>query len=110
MLCSLPIAAVRQRDDLATLALHLVPHGEPRLRAGWPKELNGAVDVALEAEQICPLDGVSWADWQRVLAARRAQATWSVEDLRHLGPVLEADQVLITVDEVLTRKPAPHRF
>jgi len=104
------VAALRQRDDLATLALHLVPHEEPRLRAGWPAELNGAVDAALEAEQICPPNGVSWADWQRVLAARRAEATWSVEDLRHLGPVLEPDQVLITVDEILTRQPAPHRF
>jgi hypothetical protein len=33
-----------------------------------------------------------------------------MEDLRHLGPALEADQVLVTVDEVLTRKPTPHRF
>jgi hypothetical protein len=46
------VAALRQRDELATLALHLVPHEVPRLRAGWPKELNGAVDAALEAEQI----------------------------------------------------------
>jgi len=57
-----------------------------------------------------PPDGVSWADWDRVLAARRAQNTLPVEDLRHLGPELEADQVLVTVDEVLTRKPEPHRF
>jgi hypothetical protein len=33
-----------------------------------------------------------------------------VEELRHLGPALEVDQVLATVDEVLTRKPEPHRF
>src|SRR5690349_8192947 len=43
-------------------------------------------------------------------AARRADVTQPVEDLRHLGPRLEADQVLITVDEVLTRKPEPHGF
>jgi hypothetical protein len=33
-----------------------------------------------------------------------------MEDLRHLGPELEADQVLVTVDEVLPQKPEPHRF
>jgi hypothetical protein len=33
-----------------------------------------------------------------------------VEELRHLGPQLAPDQVLATVDEVLTRKPEPHRF
>jgi len=104
------VAALLQRDDLATVALHLVPHDQPRRRAGWPKELNVAVDTALAAEQVRPPDGVSWADWERVLAARRADATRTMEDLRHLGPELEADQVLVTVDEVLTRKPEPHRF
>jgi hypothetical protein len=33
-----------------------------------------------------------------------------VEELRHSCPELAADQILLTVDEVLTRKPAPHRF
>jgi hypothetical protein len=104
------VAALRQRDDLAALDLQLVPHDQPRRRAGWPKELNAAVDAAIAATQVRPPDGVSWADWDRVLAARRADVTQPVEDLRHLGPRLEADQVLITVDEVLTRKPEPHRF
>jgi len=53
---------------------------------------------------------VSWADWDRVLTARRADRAQAVEDLRHLGPELVADQVLVTVDEILTRKPEPHRF
>ena len=67
------------------------------------------MDTALAAEQVCPPDGVSWADCDRVLAARRAQNTLPVENVRHLGPELEADQVLLTVDEVLTRKPEPHQ-
>jgi len=54
-----------QRDDLATMTLLVVPHDQPRRQAGWPKELNAAVDVALAAEQVCPPDGVSWADWDR---------------------------------------------
>jgi hypothetical protein len=52
----------------------------------------------------------SWADWERVLATRRAEATRPVEDLRHLGPELEPNQVLLTIDEVLTRKPEAGHF
>jgi hypothetical protein len=104
------VAALLQRADLATLNLLVVPHDQTRRRAGWPKQLNAAVEAALASEQVCPPDGVSWADWNRVLAARCADVKEPVEDLRHLGPQLEADQVLVTVDEVLTRKPEPHRF
>jgi hypothetical protein len=39
-----------------------------------------------------------------VLAARRAEADRPIDDLRLLGPTLAADEVLVTVDEVLTRK------
>jgi hypothetical protein len=87
-----------------------VPHDQRRRRSGWPVELNAAVEAALAAEQVCPPEGVSWADWKRVLAARRAEAASPVEDLRQLGPELEAQQVLLTVDEVLTRRPEPGHF
>ena len=90
------VAAVLQRDDLDRLALQVVPHDQPRRRAGWPVELNTAVDTALAAEHMYPPPGVSWADWNRVLAARRADAIRAVEDLRHLGPELAAGQVLLT--------------
>jgi len=33
-----------------------------------------------------------------------------VEDLRQVGPELAAGQLLLSVDEVLRRKPEPHRF
>ncbi len=98
------------QGDRAPLELHLVPHDQTRRRVGWPAELNAAVDTALAAEQARPPDGVSWADWERVLAARRAEATCPVEELRHLGPALEAEQVLLTVDEVLTRRPEAGHF
>lgn len=104
------VAAMATRDDLASVDLNVVPHGQLRRRTGWPAELNAAVDAALAHEQICPPDGISWADWERVLAARRAEATCPVEALRHLGPELESNQVLLTVDEVLTRKPAAGQF
>ncbi len=104
------MSTLTTRDDLTALDLRLVPHAQPRRRAGWPAELNVAVDAALACEQVRPPEGVSWADWDRVLAARRTEATVSVEALRHLGPHLEPEQVLLTVDEVLTRRREPGHF
>ncbi len=104
------VAAVATRDDLACLDLNVVPYGQPRRRVGWPVELNDAVEAALASEQVPPPDGVSWADWERVLATRRAEATCPIEELRLLGPTLDPNQVLLTVDEVLTRKPEAGQF
>ena len=59
------VAALLQRDELAPLELHLVPHDQPRQRVGWPKALNAAVEVAVAAQQVCPPSTVSWADWAR---------------------------------------------
>ncbi len=83
------VAALATRDDLATLELNLVPPQQRRRRAGWPAALNTAVEAALASEQVRPPEGVSWADWERVLAARGAEARCPVEELRHLGPELE---------------------
>ncbi len=104
------VRALATRDDLDSLELNVVPHGQPPRRVGWPVELNVAVDEALTREHVRPPHGVSWADWDRVLAARHAEAPCSVEELRHLGPALEPHQVLLTVDEVLTRKPKAGHF
>jgi hypothetical protein len=104
------ITDLATRDDLANLALRLVPHQQPRRQAGWPTELNAAVEAALASEQVCPPDGVSWADWERVLAARRVEATSPIKELRQLGPELEPNQVLLTIDEVLTRRPEAGQF
>jgi hypothetical protein len=104
------VTALATHDDLASLDLNLVPHAQSRRRTGWPAELNAAVDAALASEQARPPEGVSWADWERVLAARQVEATCPIEDLRHLGPELEPHQVLLTVDEVLTRRPEAGHF
>ena len=61
-------------------------------------------------EQVRPPEGVSCADWERVVAARRAEVASPVEELCHLGPALEPNQVLLTVDEVLTRRPEVGHF
>ena len=41
------VTMLATRDDLANLDLNVVPHGQPRRRAGWPAELNAAVEAAL---------------------------------------------------------------
>ncbi|MCW3096946.1 MAG: hypothetical protein JWL77_2564 [Chthonomonadaceae bacterium] len=105
------VQALLSRTDLATLSPELVVASHvPRRRAGWPQALTQAVDTALIAGSVRPPEGVSAADWERVLFARREEATRSVLDLRHLGPALELDQILVTVDEVLTRKPQKRCF
>jgi hypothetical protein len=88
----------------------LVPHRQGRRHVGWPAALNATVAAALAREQARPPDGVSWADWERVLAARRVEASRPVEELRHLGPELEPDQVLLAVDELLARRPQAGHF
>jgi hypothetical protein len=104
------VAALLKHPQLSSLKPQLVPHGVSRRRAGWPEELNAAVEAALEAEAVQPPKGVSAADWERVLAARRQEAMPSATDLRRLGPELAEDQVLASADEVLTRKSQKRRF
>jgi len=105
------VAALLERSDLDTLKPQLVLTSHtPRRRAGWPQALSEAVDTALIAGETRAPEGVSPADWERVVFARREEAHRCVEDLRHLGPALETDQVLATVDEVLTRKPQKRCF
>jgi len=47
------------------------------------------VDLALAGGAERPPQGLRQADWERVLDARRLEATLTREELRHLGPVLE---------------------
>ncbi len=68
------------------------------------------MDTALITGASRPPEGVSPADWERVLFVRRAETHRCLADLRHLGPTLEPDEVLATVDEVLTRKPQKRCF
>jgi hypothetical protein len=44
------------------------------------------------------------------VTVRRAEQVQTVEELRRLGPEVAPDQVLTTMDEVLTRKLARRRF
>lgn len=104
------VTALLARADLATLTPQLVPAQRPRRRAGWPTDLNAAVDAALITGATRPPPGVTAADWERVLTVRHDEHTRSVTELRQLGPEVAPDQVLTTTDEVLTRRLARRRF
>ncbi len=107
-----------EQGEAATLAhagrgsatVQVVPHQPTRRQPGWPEALNAAVQAALAAKQVRPPQGVSWADWTRVLAVRQTETSRPVAELRQLGPTLAPGEVLVTVDEVLTRQPTPHHF
>lgn len=98
------------RPDLTELKPVLVAGHRPRYRAGWPEALSRAVETALAEETPLPPQGVSQADWERVLRVRRQQQALSVKELRHLGPEVKSEQIIASTDEVLTRKPQKRRF
>jgi len=56
------VATLLEHDDLATLRPQLMPLTAPRRRAGWPKEVSTAVDLALAAGAERPPQGIRQAD------------------------------------------------
>jgi hypothetical protein len=96
---------------LAGARPHLVTGEETRRKAAWPNELTAAVDAALAQEPPQPPRGVSPADWERVLEARRTEKeARSAAALRRLGPTIAPDQILVAPDEVLVRRPQKKKF
>jgi hypothetical protein len=91
------VAALLQRDDLATMALHLVPHEQPWRRAGWRRHCMSRWIRPWQQSRCVHQIESRGRIGSAGHAARRADATRTVDDLRHLGPELEADQVLLTV-------------
>jgi hypothetical protein len=103
------VEALLAQDQWSDRKPHLVPLTQPRRQANWPTELRDAFASALEAEQALPPQGVSLADWERVLEARRRELL-EPEELRRLGPKISEGQVMACVDEVLTRQPKRRCF
>jgi hypothetical protein len=111
---------IRRREQIETVCAvhhrgqrrHLVgvPVEQPRRRPGWPEELSAAVEAALGRQQVCPPAGIRWTDWERVLAARAADAQSPLATLRWLGPEVVPGQMLLVLDEVLTRAPDQGQF
>jgi hypothetical protein len=97
-------------DGAPALCPRLVPAQAPRRRAGWPAALGTAVDQALAAPRPRPPQGVRLADWERVVEVRRQEQTAVAQDLRYLGPGIGPDEVVVSADEVLTRRPQRRQF
>jgi hypothetical protein len=110
-------AAVREvqellaRPDRTGLTARLAPRTPPRRPAAWSGVLEAAVATALAQEQPTPPEGVTLADWERVLAVRRAEGTThDVRALARLGPEVGAQQIVVSADEVLVRRPEKKKF
>ena len=104
------VEALQQRADLKGLQAQLCEAGKPRRPAAWAVELNQAVETALAQPNPQPPAGVSAADWERVVEARRAEAVTRAEELRRLGPQIQPGEVVASVDEVEVRRPQKRRF
>ena len=106
------VATWLAHPELGALRPQLVPRESPRRPAAWPAVLNTAVEAALVAEAPTPPAGVQAADWERVLAVRRQEAAAAPDGaaLARLGPEVQADEVVATVDEVLVRQPEKKTF
>jgi hypothetical protein len=104
------VTALQARPDLAGLRAQLQPAAEPRRPAAWAAELNQAVETALAQADPQPPEGISPADWERVIQVRRTEATTTAARLRQLGPTLKPDEVVASVDDIGVRRPEKRRF
>jgi len=102
--------ALLERPNLEGLQAQLVPAKAPRRLAAWPKELNAAVEAALSQPEASPPEGVGKEDWERVLQARRSEAAWQPEDLRHLGPEIGPGEIIACTDDIEVRRPQKRKF
>src|SRR5712691_2208834 len=104
-------ALLADPERLAHARAQLAPATAPRRPAAWPAALTPVVAAALTEAPPAPPRGVSPADWERLLAARREQqAELTAPDLRRLGPALGPEQILASGDEVLVRQPKKRQF
>jgi len=95
--------------DREGLRPRLIPACTPRRRAAWPAAVSAAVDQARAAGQTQVPEGVRPCDGDRVLTARRQEQA-AAPDLRCLGPRVSAGEVVVSADEVLTRRPERRAF
>lgn len=98
------VAELLKRKDLSGLKAQLVPSCKTRRPAAWPEELTAAVEIALEAENPEPPEGVRACDWERILTARREEKA-DIAQLRRLGPEVKPGQIVAAADDVEVRRP-----
>ena len=104
------VTMLQERADLAGLTAQLRPATAPRRPAAWATELNQAVETALAQPDPQPPEGISPADWERVIQVRRTEMTTEAARLRQLGPIIQPDEVIASVDDIGVRRPEKRRF
>ena len=104
------VETLEQCPSLAGLKAQLCPADEPRRPAAWVAELNQAVETALTQPNSQPPPGISATDWERVVQARQTEPTLQADALRRLGPQIQPDEVIASVDEIVVRRPEWRRF
>jgi hypothetical protein len=97
--------------DLPGKAPNLLPLGTPRRHPSWPGELHDAVEQALAEESAIAPEGVSQNDWDRVTTyQKQARDEVEVSDLALLGPKVNDNQVVASVDGIQVRRQEKRRF
>lgn len=104
------VEALLKRPDLEGLQAQLQSAVEPRRPAAWATEMNQAVETALTQPDPQAPEGVTAADWERVVQARQAETSARVKRLRRLGPQVQSGEVVASVDEIEVRRPEKRRF
>ena len=105
------VSELSASEDLPKKIPNLLPLGIPRRHPSWPGELHDAVEQALAEESATPPEGVSQNDWDRVTTyQKQARDEVEVPDLARLGPKVNDDQVVASVDGIQVRRPEKRRF
>ena len=104
------VEALEQLASLEGLKAQLSAAEEPRRPAAWAAELNRAIEEALGQPTPQPPPGVSATDWERVVQAHQANPFLTAGGLRRLGPQVQPDEVVASVDEIVVRRPEKRRF
>jgi hypothetical protein len=105
------VSELSASKDLPEKIPNLLPLGTPRRHPSWPGELHDAVEQALAEESATPPEGVSQNDWDRVTAyQKQARDEVEVSDLARLGPRVNDNEVVASVDGIQVRRPEKRRF
>jgi hypothetical protein len=75
----------------------------------WPKEITEAVEEELKKEEPETPEGMTKADWERILENNKGRKT-RIEELRRLGPKPKDGQVVVSIDEVRVRATEKKSF
>jgi hypothetical protein len=105
------VSELSASGDLSWKTPRLLPLDTPRRHPSWPGELHDAVEQALAEESATPPEGISQNDWDRVTAyQKQARDEVEVSDLARLGPKVNDNQVIASVDGIQVRRPEKRRF